>query len=233
MTRSNRKNINGVGTRQETAHIQIMHRHIGKDSSATLDILKGRWGWITGTQFNHNGLSHLLILNRLLDTTEVGIKTTLQSSHELDSSIVTGIDGLNGCSQVGGEGLLAKDVLAVFGAGLDLFRVERGGGADPHSINVGVGDDVHGIRGETGNSKLSSGCLGLGYSRIGNNNRLYIRSLGDGTQMYNSNTSTSNNSNSDFLDFIVFHCHLQSRSSRNSCPEGRGKSLDRGNGKGR
>lgn len=49
---SNGKNVNGVGTGQESGHIKIVDGHIGKDTAATLDV-GSRWrSRVAGAQFD-------------------------------------------------------------------------------------------------------------------------------------------------------------------------------------
>ena len=98
----------------------------------------------------HDSVSDLAFGDGVLDTTKVLVEPALQTNHELHSGLVTGVDGLNRLGQVRGDGLLAKDVFAVGGTGLDLLGMELRRGADPDSIDLRVGDDLHGIRSELG-----------------------------------------------------------------------------------
>ena len=107
---------------------------------------------------HHDGLSDLTTDDSILDTLEVGIESSLQAGHELDTGLIAGVDGLDGLGEVGGKGLLAEHVLAVGGAGLDLLGVVLGGGADPDGIDLGVGDNLHGISGEARDTEISGGC---------------------------------------------------------------------------
>lgn len=106
----------------------------------------------------HDGLSDLTTDDGILDALEVGIETSLQTSHELNTGLIAGVDGLDGLGEVGGKGLLAEHVLAVRGACLDLLGVVLGGGADPDGIDLGVGDNLHGISSEARDTEISSGC---------------------------------------------------------------------------
>lgn len=107
----------------------------------------------------HDSLSDLTTDDGILDTLEVGIETPLQTSHELNTGLITGVDGLDGLGEVGGKGLLAKHMLAIGGAGLDLLGVVLGGGADPDGIDLGVGDNIHGISSEARDTEISGGCI--------------------------------------------------------------------------
>ena len=50
--RTNGKDVDGIGTSQESSHIEIVDGHIGKNTAAALDV-GSRWGsWIAGTQFD-------------------------------------------------------------------------------------------------------------------------------------------------------------------------------------
>lgn len=107
----------------------------------------------------HDGLSDLTTDDSILDTLEVGIESSLQAGHELDTGLIAGVDGLDGLGEVGGKGLLAEHVLAVGGAGLDLLGVVLGGGANPDGIDLGVGDNLHGISGEARDTEIGGGCI--------------------------------------------------------------------------
>ena len=50
--RTNSKDINGVGTGQESCHIQIVDGHVGEDATATLDVRRWWSRRITGAQFD-------------------------------------------------------------------------------------------------------------------------------------------------------------------------------------
>ena len=107
---------------------------------------------------HHDILTNLTGDDSILDALEVGIEAPLQTRHELDTSLIAGIDGLDGLGEVGGKGLLAEHVLSVGGAGLDLLGVVLGGGADPDGVDLGIGDNLHGITGEARDTKIGGGC---------------------------------------------------------------------------
>jgi hypothetical protein len=105
----------------------------------------------------HNGFTNFFVLNSGLDTLEVIVETTLKSNHELDSSSVTGVDGLDSLGQVSSDRLLAENVFSVGSSSLDLFGMELGWGANPDGINIRVSNDIHGIVGELGDVELLGG----------------------------------------------------------------------------
>ena len=115
-----------------------------------------RQGWRLPSTY-HNGLSDFLGLDSIAYTTEVVIESTLKTGHELDTGLVTGVDGFDGFSQIGGQRLFAKDVLAIGSGSLDLFGVVLGRRANPNGINLRIGDDFHGIVGETRDVELGGG----------------------------------------------------------------------------
>ena len=63
--------------------------------------------------------------------------TTSNTTHK------THLHGLDGSLEVGRDRLLAEDVLARLGGGLDLVGVELRGGAHPHRLHVRVVDHLH------------------------------------------------------------------------------------------
>ena len=107
---------------------------------------------------HHDILTNLTGDDSILDTLEVGIEAPLQTRHELDTSLIAGIDSLDGLGEVGGKGLLAEHVFSVGGAGLDLLGVVLGGRADPDGVDLGIGDNLHGICGEARDAKIGGGC---------------------------------------------------------------------------
>jgi hypothetical protein len=177
VARADCKDFNWVGIRKETGHVKIMDRHVSKDA-ATLDVLK--W-WRDGSR-EHSLIYVLgmcqqkahsdniippfptsptmivsptsLELTAFLSTFEVLIEATLKTNHELDTSGIASIDGLHSFWQVGSNGLFAKDVLTVCSSSLDLFGMVLGRGANPDSIYLRVGNDIHGIVSELGDIEL-------------------------------------------------------------------------------
>jgi len=117
------------------------------------------------TSTYHDGFSDLTANDGFLNTLEVGIETSLQTGHELDTGLIAGIDGLYRLGEVGGERLLAEHVLAVGGTGLDLLGVVLGGGADPDGIDLRIGDNLHGISSEARDTKIGGGCTNHGLRR--------------------------------------------------------------------
>lgn len=68
-----------------------------------------------------NELANLSISDGDLHPGKVGVEPPLQGGHQLDTRELARVDGFDSLGHVGGDRLLAEDMLAVFGAGLDLW----------------------------------------------------------------------------------------------------------------
>ena len=104
-----------------------------------------------------DGLTDLLVDDSLLDSLEVLIKSTLETNHDLYSGFRTGIDSFNSFRKISCNRLLAEDVLSVGGSGLDLIGMEGRRGANPNSIDLRIGDNIHSFTSKLGDIVLGSG----------------------------------------------------------------------------
>mmetsp|Transcript_8246 Transcript_8246/g.17922 ORF Transcript_8246/g.17922 Transcript_8246/m.17922 type:complete len:237 (+) Transcript_8246:821-1531(+) len=199
VARSQGEDVDGIVACEIARHIEVVHGHIRKNTSAALDVLEGGRRRIARTQLDHDGVSHLVIRDRRLDPAEILVEPPLQPDHQFDARVVARVDRLDRFGQVRGDRLLAKHMFSVRSAGLDLVRVKGGRGADPDGVDVRIGDDVHGLGSKFGDIVLFRSRLGLGHRRIGNNNWLHPRGFSDGTQMHDPYPATTDDSHFDLF----------------------------------
>jgi hypothetical protein len=102
------------------------------------------------------GLADFAADNGLADTGEVGVEAPVESDLELDSCSLDRSESSVDFLQVEGDGLLAEDVFTGCRGLHDEISVRVGGGADQHSVDFWVGEDLCAGGGNGGNVAVGS-----------------------------------------------------------------------------
>ena len=89
----------------------------------------------------------IIIPDAFLDSKKVWVESALERNHQFDPLLPCVLDGLDGLFEVGGDGLLAEDVLAEGCRVPDLLRVELRRRTDPHRLYIRVVYHLLGVAG--------------------------------------------------------------------------------------
>mmetsp|Transcript_38065 Transcript_38065/g.127390 ORF Transcript_38065/g.127390 Transcript_38065/m.127390 type:complete len:385 (+) Transcript_38065:183-1337(+) len=122
--RAGRKDLERVLAHQEARHVEVVDRHVLEDAAAALHVLLRRRGRVARREPNLDGRADLAVHDGALDAHEVGVEAALQRDHQLNALLAREEHALDGLVQLGGNRLLAKDVLAGVRRRRDLLRVE-------------------------------------------------------------------------------------------------------------
>mmetsp|Transcript_17047 Transcript_17047/g.40670 ORF Transcript_17047/g.40670 Transcript_17047/m.40670 type:complete len:229 (-) Transcript_17047:11-697(-) len=166
-----------------------MHRHILEQAAAALDVLERRRRGVPRAQLNRDHIADLALDHRALDPRKVRVEAALQRSHQLDVRRAARVDRLDRLHSVRRDWLLAEDMLPHRGARLDLLGVVLRGRADPDGLDVRVVDHAARVARELWHFELLGGRLSLRDCRIGDDDWLRRRALGERLEVHQADAA--------------------------------------------
>ena len=119
-----------------------MDHHIVEDTAGNFDVIDGRRLRIAGADADEMRLTDLTGFDHIVDSTMVVVETTAETDLQLDTSILSCLDGLVYTIEIIVDWLLAEDVLASLCRLNDEFCMRVRGRSDDDGFNLRVIQDI-------------------------------------------------------------------------------------------